>query len=417
MFKSVKPKDNDFMIQVVLTTSGKFHTFHLACQMYKHGVLRAIYTGYPRFKLRTEAPPASLIRSSPLPLLLYLAAGRVTQSDRFLQRLGWFTSETIDRYACATLPPCDVFVGLSCSGLHTGRKAQKRGAVYVCDRGSTHIRYQNQILADEYARQGRPFTGIDPRVIEKEEQEYAAADIITVPSTFAERSFLEMGVAEKKLRVIPYGVSLTRFHPMGEPDPDSFDVLFVGGASIRKGIRYLLEGFEALAHPRKRLTFAGVVLPETRSLIEEFSRRLHIICLGTVPQPVLKEVMSGSHVMVLPSIEDGFGMVISEAMACGCPVICSENCGGGETISDGKDGFIVPIRDSAAVAERLQHLADDADLRLRMSQSALARVQSFGGWDNYGDRMFNLFSGLCGVTSAILPQHLGNYKSHVPPMR
>lgn len=378
-------------------------------------MLRAVYTGYPRFKLKAEALPASLVRSLPFFLLLYLFAGRVTQNQKFLRSLSWLANDMVDRCACATLPPCNLFMGLSCSGLRAGLKAQRRGGIYICDRGSSHIRYQDQILTKEYARQGQSFVGIHPRVIAKEEQEYAAADMITVPSTFVKRSFLEMGVAETKLRVIPYGVSLTRFHPVGEPDPDSFDVLFVGAASIRKGVRYLLEGFEALTHPRKRLTFVGAVLPEVEALIGEFSRRLPITCLGAVPQPALKEIMSRSHVMVLPSIEEGLALVQAQAMACGCPVIGTTNSGAEDLLRDGVEGFVVPIRDAGAIAERLQCLADDASLRSLMSQDSLMRVHSFGGWDQYGDRMTALFSELCGGDlSAVAAPHTSVEASQTP---
>lgn len=383
-------------MQIVLAAIGKFHTFDLARQMHQRGMLRAIYTGYPRFKLRDEALPAALIRSLSLPVLAYHAAGRLHLSERIIQDINWQAFSLLDRYVAATLPPCDVFLGLSGVGLQAGRKAQRRGGVYICDRGSSHIRYQDQILTEEYARQGHTFIGVDPRVIAKEEQEYAAADMITIPSSFVKRSFLEMGVAETKLRVIPYGVSLTRFHPVSDPDPEGFDVLFVGSASIRKGIRYLLEGFEALRHPRKRLTFVGTVQPEIKALIAEFSARLPIRCLGHIPQPALKEIMSRSHVLVLPSIEEGLALVQAQAMACGCPVIGTTNSGAEDLLRDGVEGFVAPIRDSEAIAERLQQLADNPDLRLRMSQACLARVQSFGGWDQYGDKMVALFSELCG---------------------
>jgi len=385
------------MMQVVLATSGKFHTFDLARQLHNRGLLRAIYTGYPRYKLKDESLPAPLIHSFPLFILAYHAVGRVTRSEAVARNIGWYANDLLDRYACATLPPCDVFMGLSGAGLYSGRKAQRRGAVYICDRGSSHIRYQNHILTEEYTRQKQSFIGVDPRSIAKEEQEYAAADMITVPSTFVKRSFLEMGVADTKLCVIPYGVSLTRFHPVGQPDPERFDVLFVGGASVRKGVRYLLEGFEALAHSHKHLTFVGAVQPEIKALIDVFSERLPITCLGHVPQPALKEIMSRSHVLVLPSIEEGLALVQAQAMACGCPVIGTTNSGAEDLLSDGVEGFVTPIRDSEAIAERLQQLADDANLRLRMSQACLARVQSLGGWDQYGYEIIALFSELRGA--------------------
>ncbi len=96
--------------------------------------------------------------------------------------------------------------------------------------------------------------------------------------------------------------------------------------------------------------------------------------------------MSRSHVLVLPSIEEGLALVQAQALACGCPVICSTNTGGEDLFSDGVEGFIVPVRDPTALADRMQRLADDPALQETMREAALNRVQSIGGWTDYGDR-------------------------------
>jgi glycosyltransferase involved in cell wall biosynthesis len=90
--------------------------------------------------------------------------------------------------------------------------------------------------------------------------------------------------------------------------------------------------------------------------------------------------------MVFPSIEDGFGMVIGEALACGCPVVASEHTGGRDFFSDGIEGFIVPPRDVDALVQRLESLIQDEPRRQRMSEAALKRVAAIGGWDAYGAR-------------------------------
>lgn len=378
-------------MKVVLTTPGKFHTFDLARQLHRRGMLEAIYTGYPRFKLKQEQLPLSMIRSLPFVSLAFHGFGRLSKSVSWSRALNYYASHLQDACVRSALPPCDVFVGLSGTGLLTGRKVQQQGGTYICDRGSAHIRFQDEILAEEFARHGQPYVRVNRHMVAKEELEYAAADYITVPSTFALRSFVRMGIPEEKLRLVPYGVDLSRFTPMGEPDPQYFDVLFVGGASLQKGIPYLLESFEKLRHPGKRLTLAGQILPDVQDLIAQYAARLPITCLGHVPQTQLKEVMSRSHAFVLPSIQDGFGMVMAQAMACGCPVIASEHTGAFDLYDDGVEGFIVPIRDSAALADRLQCLADDPARQKQMGRWSLERVRSLGGWDHYGDTMIAVF--------------------------
>jgi alpha-maltose-1-phosphate synthase len=116
--------------------------------------------------------------------------------------------------------------------------------------------------------------------------------------------------------------------------------------------------------------------------------------VGHLPQDQLPAVMSSSHVLLLPSLEDGFGMVMAQAMACGCPVISSVNTGGPDLFTDGVEGFIVPIRSPEAIAARLQQLADDPTLQQRLSEAALARVQKIGGWHEYGEAWMKVLRSL-----------------------
>ena len=93
----------------------------------------------------------------------------------------------------------------------------------------------------------------------------------------------------------------------------------------------------------------------------------------------------------------GLGLVMAEAMACGCPVISSTNCGGDDLYTDGVEGFVVPIRDAKAIADRMQMLADQPELRREMGAAALKRVRSLGGWTDYGDQWEKLLLQLTSV--------------------
>jgi glycosyltransferase involved in cell wall biosynthesis len=270
--------------------------------------------------------------------------------------------------------------------------------VFICDRGSTHQRYQEQIIADEYARWGVDTPPSDPRDTRREEAIYAQADAITVPSTVAARSFVEMGVPASKVHVIPYGVRLENFRPTAEPAADSFDVLFAGSVGLRKGVPYLLEAFARVQHPHKRLRLVGAVQEDIRALLPKLPMN-GVEMLGVLPQAELAALMSRSHVLVLPSIEEGLALVQAQAMACGCPVVCSTNTGGEDLFSDGVEGFVVPIRDVPALSDRMQRLADDPGLQQRMREAALKRVRSIGGWKEYGDRWEQLLQTLCDSTT------------------
>lgn len=378
-------------MRVALSTMGKFHYFALARQLEQRNALEVIFTGYPNFKLKDEGLPQEKIYSLPWFRILHVLSFRSNQ-PWLIRQSEWLSLHQFDTYVANKLPDCDVFCAVSGGGLNTGKKAKSRGAIYICDRISTHIRYQDAILREEYQSQGKTFAGIDPRVMAQEEAEYELADAIVLPSSFAKRSFIEMGVPEEKLRLMPLGVELEKFYPVEQPDNDFFEVLFVGNASIRKGITYLLQAFSLLQHPKKRLTIVGTIQPELAKIINQAASDRNIITTGHMPHSEVKKIMSRTHVMVLPSIEDGFGYVQAEAMACGCPVIATTNTGAADLFTDAVEGFIVPIRNSDAIAERMQLLADRPELQKQMSKASIERVKKIGGWNSYGAAMFDLLS-------------------------
>jgi glycosyltransferase involved in cell wall biosynthesis len=381
-------------MRIALSTPGKFHTFDLARELNARGSLVAILSGYPNFKLRNEELPRALINTFPWINVPYLAfPWKQHLPNSIIQEWEHISAITFSNWVEKNLPECDLYVGLSGTSLAAGKKVHESGARFICDRGSAHIRVQNQLLCEEYDWWGMPFAGIDPRTIDREEAEYAEADCITVPSNFAYRSFIEQGVPAEKLRLLPYGVNVTRFQQISEPTAGHFDILFVGGMNLRKGIQYLVQAYQKINHPAKSLTFVGALSQELIELLKlkglwPADARI----LGHVPQSELKHIMSGSHVLVLPSIEDGFGMVMAQAMACGCPVIASRNTGGEDLFKNGVEGYIVPIRDPNSLAERLQQLADHPKNRTDMGRSALARVKNLGGWRDYGEKAMEIYA-------------------------
>lgn len=376
------------MIKVAISVFGKFHLFHLARQLERRELLSHIVSTYPQSKLGAEKIPPHKLHSFPYVHLPWLALNRYRQGYSPLGReLSWWNALSLDAAARGRLGEANTLVAISGSGLKTGKEVQRRGGIYICDRGSSHIGYGDALLREEFARWKIPYRPVDPRHIAREEKEYAQADAITVPSEFARSSFLAKGIPAEKMRKTPYGVDVSRFSPIAEPNPSLFDVTFVGQVSLRKGVPYLLQAFAAFRHPRKRLRIIGTVLPDMQRLLRDGRLPTEgVEFLGSVPQSVLNQFLSRSHVLVLPSIEEGLALVQGEAMACGCPLISSVNSGGQDLFQDGKEGFIIPIRDPQAITERLERLVQNPDLRNEMSAAALRRVKSLGGWDHYGSQ-------------------------------
>jgi glycosyltransferase involved in cell wall biosynthesis len=379
-------------MRVIQSCLGKFHHFHLARQLHRRGDLVCIFTGYPWFKLKNEGIPRKMVRTFPWLHGMRMGGGRFgLKSPYLIRELEQWSHRAHDRFTCRNLPACDVFVGLSGTALETGKKAKSRGAIYVCDRGSSHIRFQSRIMNEERTVWGishRFEELVDPRTVLREESEYETADFITVPSEFTRRSFIAEGISAEKVIKIPYGADVSRFHRVASPPDDTFTVLFVGRVSFRKGALYLIDAFNQLPIRNKKLIFVGTV----SAVIEPFlhQRKLdQVSFLGQVPHGELREYYSRAHVLALPSVEEGLACVMGEAMACGCPVIATENTGAEDLFENEREGFILPPRDVQSLTQRLQQIFEDPSLRASMSASAIDRTRSIGGWDSYGDKFLS----------------------------
>src|ERR1035437_3088424 len=374
---------------------GVFHHFELARELDRRGLLDTVYSTWPWARLKREGLPHSKVQTFPWLHMPEMVLNRAGMLPHWLEdELGYRNALSFDEWTFRRIHDCDALIAISGAALKTGRLVQERGGVFVCDRGSTHQRYQERIVSDEFRRWGVNLPVSDIRDTVREEAIYEVADAITVPSSFSRRSFLEMGVPAEKIHTIPYGVRLEIFAKVADPPKDAFEVLFAGQVSLRKGVPYLLQAFAKLNHPAKRLRFVGAMSPEIKMLLDRLPQQ-NVDFVGSVPQAQLPRMMSESHVLVLPSIEDGFGLVMAQALACGCPVIASTNTGGEDLFTDGVEGFIVPIRDVNALTDCMQLLADDSNLQRLMSYSAMARVRHLGGWVQYGDKWERLGRASC----------------------
>ncbi len=381
-------------MRVIQSVPGVFHHFDLAQQLYRRGHLVKIYSTWPWQRLQREGLPHELVETFPWLHTPSYLLGRSSFYPVALSRSVLnLNNRLFDDWISARRPPCDALIALSGTAMRTGQRLQAEGGRYICDRGSTHHRYQAEMVREEHLRWGIEPPRAEPEATEREERCYAMADAITVPSSVAKRSFVAMGVEARKVHVIPYGMRLADAPEPARPPQDRFEVLFAGHVSLRKGFPYLLEAFAGLRHPRKRLTVAGSLQGAIRPLLKRLPSSA-VEYVGALPQSVLAEKMRASHVLVLPSVEEGLALVQGQAMACGCPVLATAETGAEDLFTDGVEGFILPARDSETLRRKLQEIADDAGLQARLSLAARERVQRLGGWDAYGEAWVELLHRL-----------------------
>jgi len=246
---------------------------------------------------------------------------------------------------------------------------------------ATRIQLEEARLSPEFAASLQVSTSSERHRLDRE---IGAADDLIVLSSFQRRTFLEAGISPDRLHVLPLGVDIDMFRPVGRTREGAFTIGFVGQLTQRKGISYLLSAFEAMRPSGARLLLVGRPIGGRRPWLLEGVEHHASVARSTLPR--FYEQMD---VLVLPSLVEGFGLTALEAMASGVPVIVSENTFGSDVVTDGHNGYVVPIRDAEAIADRLQLLAEDEILRSSMSKNARATAEEFS-WEAFGRRLVAL---------------------------
>ena len=381
-----------------LSSIGRFHFFALAVELARIGVLQRIYTGYPASIARKAGIPADRVASFPWLVAPGIAAGGLLPSQKLREAYNNAAHELHDRWVASRLDECEIFHGLSRYNLRAGMQAKRQGASYLCEVGSSHILEQIDIFEKGYGisrfSQRFPMHRLE---LERELAEYEQADRIIVLSTFAWRSFIKHGISESKLICLPPGVNVERFKPADHHrdgrGKDPFTVLFVGSVSLHKGTHVLVEAFKKARLAHSQLLLVGAVSPSMKAYLESLGAQ-NVRFLGVIPNAKLASYYRDASVFVLPSFEDGFGMVALEAMACGCPVIISTNAGAADAVEEGKSGFVVPAGDADALAERLTELHRNPSSAYEMGRRAAWSVRKSGTWKEYGDKMAGIYRQL-----------------------
>lgn len=236
------------------------------------------------------------------------------------------------------------------------------------------------------------------------DEELALADHVIVASKFSANSLSSAGVIKREPIIIPYGCEVpVNTAPDGEvifneedipTNTGPLKVLFIGQLTQRKGISYLFNAVEMLKGDVE-LTLVGKKSVNNCRALNNALSAYHRI--PSLPHDQLLEFMRDFDVLVFPSLYEGFGLVITEALSMGLPVITTPNTCAPDIITDGVEGFIVPIRSSEAIANKLSTLHEDRQKLYEMKMAALNKAHVLG-WENFHKALVNFISGaLAGV--------------------
>ncbi|HEY8965935.1 MAG TPA: glycosyltransferase family 4 protein, partial [Candidatus Methylacidiphilales bacterium] len=316
---------------------------------------------------------------------------------------GWCTVDAVyadlDRRMAAALaaPGVRGVYAYEDGALASFREARRRGLRTFYDQPIAHWRTLHHISAEEAEREpawAATLTALDdgPAKLERKDEELRLADRVFAASSYTART-LEGEIDPAKVTVIPYG--------SGADDGEAFSgprsytapgtplrVLYVGSLSQRKGISYL---FDALAQAGLgsgcEATVVGRKVTERPCpALDAALARPGIRWIPSLPHATVLAEMERHDVLVFPSLFEGFGLVIPEAMSRGLAVIATPHTAAPDLIEDGRDGFVVPIRSAGAIAERLDALRADRERLRAVGEAARVRAAALR-WETYRARL------------------------------
>jgi glycosyltransferase involved in cell wall biosynthesis len=291
----------------------------------------------------------------------------------------------LDRFSASLLNPKyhKAIYAYEDGALKSFKRAGEMGIVKIYDLPIGYWRSAREIQLEEAERrpdwaETMPILQDSPEKLERKDQELQCADAIVVASRFTAKTLEKSPFSLPKPMIIPYGCPepLSTLHSPNKNN--KLQVLFVGSLSQRKGLADLLQAADGLKNDIE-LTIVGRRVAPCASLDRALTQHRWYPSLN---HEKILELMRQNDVLVFPSLFEGFGLVITEAISQGLPVIATDHTCAPDIISHEQEGFIVPIRSPQSIQERLLQLINDRALLRFMSENALKKAQN-SNWETY----------------------------------
>lgn len=377
-------------MKVNILVGVRFQAAQLAKILIEFGHDLQVYSSSPAKKWKLGEAHGSRVHFVPLVANIFSAITKI-QLPYALREASVIL---FDYLSSLFMVKSDIVHAWSSFCLRSITKAKKRGAIVYIEKSCPHPHFQNKLLDEEAA-----FLGVERKVYSESFtrrtiKEFEVADKIIVCSNYTLNSFLENGFERDQL----YNIALdANFYPksthLKDFNKESLVVGFVGGSVLRKGVYYLLKAWKQLALKDGKLLLKAskAGLQEVPKIWELIEGDPSIEIVGYVDD--MEDFYRRCDLFVLPSIDEGFGMVVFEAMACSLPVIITKNVGSGDFVEHGEQGYIIDIRDPDAIAKKVGKLHQNRDLMSSMSQKALQTFKNYQKRDdNYKNRVKKLYS-------------------------
>ena len=401
--------------RIILSHSGKQHSYQVARALEALGMLDRFYTSsYITNKWLQDRLTQSRNQYWTRRFVEGLSGSKVSANWRFelpevllrltkqstlkVQSAVYNRDEVFDKYIARHIRKqgtSKVLWGFQGSCLSSILAAKELGWSTICEQTSVHVLEQiktfkkEKELLPEWSH-SIPTINFTDAYKERLIQEPQSADYVFVNSSYSRNSQIISGIPENKIYMLPLGFDAKDIQTCLEKEKRN-RFLYVGRISQSKGIFYMLEAFRKLNSANATLTLIGHNQTDFR-LLKKYEKFATI--LPPTNQAELFLLYKEYDALILPTILDGFGFVILEALAAGTPVITTSHSFGPEIISDGKNGFIVEPRDIEGLSEKIERIIELSPAEyMRMRQIANHSASLFS-WEQYSTRLHQVLNKL-----------------------
>lgn len=360
-------------MRIAISSSRPFHSVMLANALRTYADTVEVFSSAPRRYFKGIANSVKT-RFVPSPML---AAGYILKSA--WPNMERASTVVFDHGVAALLGSPDLYFGWATMCLASARAAKKRGAHFVLDRACPHVDFQQSLLERESAKIGAPFSCLPEWFRQRQLEEYELADAILVPSEYTARSF--PANLRSKLVKAPLSGRCSYPKDVNMSRKTVFTVGVLGGNPLRKGYLYLFKAWKKLGLPNAQLLvrsggFSGY--PGLEAIAKGLDN-----CELVASVPDIANFYRRCDVFVLPSIDDGFGMALIEAMACGCACITTTNTGASELLTHGQDALIVEPANEDQLANSILSLYESEERRQALAEGARRTAHSIRSASQY----------------------------------
>lgn len=285
--------------------------------------------------------------------------------------------------------------------LETLKVAQRLGIPTVLERPNAHTRFAYEVVQRECERLEVVLPqdhehAYKPDVLLKEEEEYRRAFRLLCPSEFTVKTFVDEGVPRERLARHTYGFDEKRYFPTTRDRSRKFTMLFVGVCAVRKGVHFALEAWlRSPAHRTGTFLIAGEFLPQYAQKLAGMLSHPSVRVLGH--RNDVPELMRNSDVLILPSIEEGFGLVCTEAMGSGCVPVVSDACT--DVCRHMENALVHRVGDVDTLAEQISMLYQKPALLEKLREACLTTAPEVT-WTAAGEKLLKVYRDIVSARAA-----------------